>query len=186
MKCWRADTFRRKRGKNCKSNALCFFLPGLWCYLQLSKFSCMHLPDSKWLFYFFLFSTDFTLFEGWLTEGCVWSCCFSFSKRSWYGQSPTGTAWMMLPWPGMDLDGLNWLSDQEPRGLIEEGKELKCLCACLLAHGDVATLRLLHVSQWVSFNLVCGQSNPSKPMLLFLSEKTPIPLPPLTTIFQII
>lgn len=124
MKCWRADTFRRKRGKNCKSNALCFFLPGLWCYLQLSKFSCMYLPDSKWLFYFFLCSTDFTLFEGWLTQGCVWSCClshdkgFSIPKRPWYGQSPVVTAWMVLPWPGMDLDGLSWLSDQEPRCLI--------------------------------------------------------------------
>lgn len=73
MKCWRADTFRRKRGKNCKSNALCFFLPGLCCYLQLSKFSCLYLPDSEWLFYFFLCSIDFTPFEGWLTKGCVWS-----------------------------------------------------------------------------------------------------------------
>lgn len=121
MKCWRADTFRRKRGKNCKSNALCFFLPGLWCYLQLSKFSCMYLPDSKcFFFYFFLCFADFTLFEGWLSEGCVWSCCvshdkyFSLPKRPWYGQGLVGTAWMVLPWPG---SGWVELADQETRCL---------------------------------------------------------------------
>lgn len=102
MKWWRADTFRRKRGKNCKSNALCFFLPGLWCYLQLSKFSCMYLPDSKCLFYFFLSSTGFTLFEGWLIKSCVlkllfesWQTHCSLPKRPWHGQSPAGTAWVV-------------------------------------------------------------------------------------------
>lgn len=123
MKCWRADTFRRKRGKNCKSNALCFFLPGLWCYLQLSKFSCMYLPDSKWLFYFFLCSTDFRLFEGWLTEGYVWSCCLSHDKCF---SLPETLIWAKSGWDSLDsaamarhdLDGSNWLSDQEPRCLI--------------------------------------------------------------------
>lgn len=125
MKWWRADTFRRKRGKNCKSNALCFFLPGLWCYLQLCKFSCMYLPDSKWLYYFFLCSTVFTPFEGWLTKVCVlkllfesWQTRCSLPKRPWQAQSPVGTAWIVLPWSRMDLDGLNLLFTQESRCLI--------------------------------------------------------------------
>lgn len=51
------------------------------------------------------------LFESWQTR------C-SLPKRPWQAQSPVGTAWIVLPWSRMDLDGLNLLFTQESRCLI--------------------------------------------------------------------
>lgn len=141
---------------------------------------CICLTQSGF-FYFFLCSTDFRLFEGWLTEGYVWSCCLSHDKCF---SLPETLIWAKSGWDSLDSaavarHGSGWLklvvwSRAKMFNNMVKRKKMNwntCVHKEGLGHWDVASLRFLHVSQWVSFNLVYGQLTPPKPMLLFLSDK---------------